>query len=356
MPSDSQQTRIQNFAGNEPLCKMREQMAASAKSPQALLFCGPEGVGKATLARRFASMLLANPSRLELDDLSLAANRERMEERLSLASDKRADDPLFFASHPDFLTFPPDGPLRQISIQQMRLMKDHAQFSPLKGTRRVFLLDELDRANEQAANSLLKILEEPPPYLLLIATVTNAFDLLPTIRSRSIMLHLNRTTDDEVLTVLSQKGIHGAEASERARLAMGCPGKAIEMDLTAQRKRADAMLTLLEVSAGRKPFGDWVQVSESTIAKKTERLEDYLETLLSLMQEILHLRANGPLGRYPEYRESLSQLANRVELRWLLRASTRVDEINRFIRRNAQKTAALDDLAVELLQTGLART
>ncbi|MCU0229374.1 MAG: AAA family ATPase, partial [Bryobacterales bacterium] len=183
---DGEGPRIVDFAGNTATCRMLEQMAASGRIPQALLFCGPEGIGKATLARRFGAMLLANPERIEADDLSLPANRERVEERLSLASEKRADDPLFFASHPDFFTYPPDGPLRQISIQQMRTMKEHAQFSPLKGSRRVFLLDQLDRANEQAANSLLKILEEPPPYLLLIGTVSNPYDLLPTIRSRSV--------------------------------------------------------------------------------------------------------------------------------------------------------------------------
>ena len=71
-------------------------------------------------------------------------------------ADKRNDDPLFFGTHPDFLTFPPDGPMRQISIPQMRLLKERAQFKPLHGERRVFLIDQADRANEQAANSLLE--------------------------------------------------------------------------------------------------------------------------------------------------------------------------------------------------------
>lgn len=347
---DMGEAAIRDFAGNAPVRSMLEQMAATGRIPQALLFCGPEGVGKATLARRFAALLLGEAARIEADDLSLPANIERMEERLSLASDKRADDPLLFATHPDFLTFPPDGPLRQISIQQMRLLKEHAQFAPHKGKRRVFLIDDLDRANEQAANSLLKILEEPPPYLLLIATVTNAFDLLPTIRSRVVMLYLNRLPDGEVEAFLAGRGMAPAEAAERARLAMGCPGLAVTLDLNARRRQAEAMLTLLEVAAGRKPFGEWVRVSETTVSKKTERLEPYLETLLGLLQEILHLRANGPLHRYPEHRKSLEALAGRVDLRWVLRASGKAEQVQRFLRRNAQRTAALDDLAMELLQ------
>ncbi len=354
-PSAGDQPRIQDFAGNAAICLMLEQMAASGRIPQALLFCGPEGVGKATLARRFGRLLLDHPERIEQDDLSLPANRERLEERLSLASDKRADDPLFFASHPDFFTYPPDGPLRQISIQQMRTMKEHAQFSPLKGRRRVFVLDQLDRANEQAANSLLKILEEPPPYLLLVGTVTNPFDLLPTIRSRSVMLTLNRLADEEVESLLLARGFEAKEAKERARLALGCPGKALELDLEAHRKRAAAMLTLLEVAAGRKPFSEWIRQGEATVAKKQERVEDYLETLLALLQEIIHLRANGPLRRYPEYREALEALSTKVELGWIRRASAKVEEISRFQRRSAQRSPAFDDFVVELQQSGLAR-
>lgn len=341
---------IPNFAGNALVRTMLEKMAETGKIPQALLFCGPEGVGKATLARRFGALLLGDGDRIEADDLSLPANQERLEERLSLSSDKRADDPLLFASHPDFLTFPPDGPLRQISIQQMRLLKDQAQFSPHKGHRRVFLIDDLTRANEQAANSLLKILEEPPPYLLVIATVTNAYDLLPTIRSRAVTLYLNRLPDDEVESFLLDRGMAQDEASERARLAMGCPGLAVTLDLAARRKQADAMLTLLEVSAGRKSFSEWVRVSEGTVSKKNERLDQYLEVLLTLLQEILHLKAQGPLLRYPEYRKVLEGLSDKMDLRWVQRASAKVEEVHRFIRRNAQKTAALDDLAMELIQ------
>jgi len=127
------------------------------------------------------------------------------------------------------------------------------------------------------------------------------------------------------------------------------------MDIAAHRKRARAMLTLLEVSAGRKPFSEWVSQSEATVVKKNERLEDYLETLLTLLQDMLHLRADGPLLRHPEYREPLAALAAKMDLTWVRKASHKTDEMYRFLRRNAQKTAALDDFAVELLQSTLAR-
>src|SRR6202041_73531 len=110
--------------------------------------------------------------------------------REKMPAEKRNDDPLFFGTHPDFLTFAPEGPLRQIGIPQMRLLKERAQYKPLHRGRRVFLIDQVDRAGEQAANSLLKTLEEPPDHLVVIMTAANAYDLLPTIRSRAVPFQL----------------------------------------------------------------------------------------------------------------------------------------------------------------------
>ena len=107
-------------------------MTQQERIPQTILLDGPEGVGKATLARRFAAAMVGRkPDKIEQDDLSLEANAETIAEREKWPSDKRNEDPLLFATHPDFLTFPPDGPLRQITIEQMRLLKERAQFKPL---------------------------------------------------------------------------------------------------------------------------------------------------------------------------------------------------------------------------------
>ncbi len=164
-----------NFFGNPAAVSALQTMIARERIPQTILIAGPEGVGKATLARRFAASLLGyDEHKIELDDLSLAANVDLRTERLKLPSEKRNDDPLLFNSHPDFMTVAPDGPLGQISIQQMRLVKDRASMKPLRGRWRVFLIDGMDKANVQAANSLLKTLGEPPAHLILIMTANNS--------------------------------------------------------------------------------------------------------------------------------------------------------------------------------------
>ena len=213
---------IENIFGNRTAVETLETMLRDNRIPQTILLAGPEGIGKATLARRFAATLLPNGAVVEQDDLASEPNLEILADREKLTAEKRSDDPLCFATHSDFVSFPPDGPLRQISIQQMRLLKERAQFGPLKGPWRIFLIDHIDRANEQAANSLLKTLEEPPPYLILILTAENAYDLLPTIRSRVVQLPLSRLDDDEMKEFVKARGLDRPE--QRIALASGSPG------------------------------------------------------------------------------------------------------------------------------------
>lgn len=340
-----------SFFGNGNTVAALHEMAASGRIAQTLLLSGPEGVGKATLARRFAAELVkaessADAARIDQDDLSLDSNLQIIADREKWPSEKRNEDPLLFSSHPDFVTFPPDGPLRQISIQQMRLLKDRASLKPLKGSWRVFLIDGIDRANEQAANSLLKTLEEPPAHLVLIMTARNPYDLLPTIRSRAVPFALSRLTDEEMAAFAAARKLDHAE--RRLRLAEGCPGAAVAWDLETYDRRRDAMLALLRVASGLDPFGAWLKHSDSIAARRTEKLDSYLDVLYILLEDILRLNhGSGPL-RNEDTRAQLQPLAARVSFDWLRAAVGRVDEMVHLLRRNIQKSIALDAFASAL--------
>jgi DNA polymerase-3 subunit delta' len=337
---------FEDFWGNVSVTQALEQMLSLGRLAQTLLFSGPEGVGKATLARRLGAHLLDHAELIEQDDLSLPDNIEALTAREKLPAEKRNDDPLMLATHPDFVTFPPDGPLRQISIQQTRLLKDRAQFMPNKGNRRVFLIDHVDRANDQAANSLLKTLEEPPDHLVLVMTAENAYDLLPTIRSRAVPFQFAPLSKEEMREFVRARGLDQPE--RRMALAAGSPGLAVSLDLDAYDKRRSAMLTLLKVAAGEAPFGAWLPVSEAIGRSKSEKLDLYLKVLYELLRDLLILQQSGGEIRNQDIRRDLEPLAARLQFAWIRKAVARVDEIAQLIRRNIQKVIALDALIAEL--------
>jgi DNA polymerase-3 subunit delta' len=337
---------LEKFVGNHEVAATLTDMIGRGRIAQTILLSGPEGVGKATLARRFAAQLLHDAPKIEQDDLSLEPNIALIADREKWTSDKRNDDPLFFASHPDFLTFPPDGPLRQITIQQMRLLKDRATLKPLKGDWRVFLIDGIDRANEQAANSLLKTLEEPPAHLILIMTARNPYDLLPTIRSRAVPFRLSPLTPEEMKEYIEFRGLD--HPGRRHQLAEGSPGLAVSLDLEIYDRRRAAMLALLKVASGIDSFGDWLKHSDSIAARRTEKLDSYLEVLYMLLEDVLRLANGVNIVRNDDIRADLESLSRRVSFEWIRAAVAKVDELIDLVRRNIQKSIALDALAVEL--------
>ena len=334
------------FYGNLQVTDPLEHMLENDRLGQTLLFAGPEGVGKATLARRLAERFLPHPELIERDDLSLPDNVDTVTTREKWPAEKRNEDPLFFASHPDFVTFPPDGPLRQISIPQTRMLKERSQFLPHKGSRRVFLIDHVDRANEQAANSLLKTLEEPPAHLILIMTAENAYDLLPTIRSRAVPFQFAPLSMEEMREFARAKSLDQAE--RRIQLANGSPGVAASIDLEAYDKRRAAMLVLLKVAAGVTPFAAWVPVGEAIARSKSEKLELYLKVLYDLLRDLLVLSQHTETVRNQDIRRELESLASRVQFSWIRKAVVQVDELADLLRRNIQKSIALDALILEL--------
>ena len=335
-----------DFYGNAAVAESLHQLTARERIPQTLLFAGPEGVGKATLARRFAAALLGAPDKIERDDLSLDENQAIVADREKWPADKRNEDPLLFATHPDFVTFPPDGPLRQITIQQMRTLRERAQYKPLRGARRVFLIDHIDRANEQAANSLLKTLEEPPEHLIVIMTAENPYDLLPTIRSRAVPFQLAPLSNNEMRAFLGRRGL--PETERRMALAAGSPGVAVSLDLETHDQRRAAMLALLNVASGRAAFGEWARHSEGLGARKQEKLELLIKALYGLLEDVLLLSCGAGEVSNADIRGELQAISSRVSFPWIRAAVKQIDELVDLARRNIQKSIALDALAVNL--------
>jgi DNA polymerase-3 subunit delta' len=187
--------------------------------------------------------------------------------------------------------------------------------------------------------------------------------LLPTIRSRSLIFHLNALTQPEMLEFASSRGwataARGAGGSvssyridpaheRRVALAAGSPGLAVTLDIEAWDKRRQRMVALLEVASGIEKFSGWVKHSETISASKTEKLDTYLLILYGLLEDILLLREGSPARRNADLTAKLQPIAVRTSFEWLEAAVERVDELVEFARRNIQKGIALDAFAVDL--------
>jgi DNA polymerase-3 subunit delta' len=120
------------------------------------------------------------------------------------------------------------------------------------------------------------------------------------------------------------------------------------MDLEVYEERRTAMLKLLEVAAGQAPFADWAKYAEAMAPRKTEKLDALLNILYVLLEDLLLLSENAGEIRNVDIRRELEALASHVSFRWIRRAVQQADELSELVRRNIQKTIALDALVVQL--------
>jgi DNA polymerase-3 subunit delta' len=199
---------------------------------------------------------------------------------------------------------------------------------------------------DQAANSLLKTLEEPPDHLVLVMTAENAYDLLPTIRSRAVPFHFAPLARDQMETFVRARGLDQPE--RRVALAAGSPGLAVSLDLEVYDKRRAAMLALVKAASGVTPFSAWIPVSEAMGRGRSDKLDLYLKVLYDLLRDLLLLHEGTGEIHNQDIRRELEAVAGKVEFAWLRRAVKKVDEIAELVRRNIQRQIALDSVIVEL--------
>jgi DNA polymerase-3 subunit delta' len=140
---------------------------------------------------------------------------------------------------------------------------------------------------------------------------------------------------------------HLDDAERRLRLASGSPGMALALDLETYDRKRESMLALLRVAGGLDPYGAWMKHSDSIAARRSEKLESYLDVLYVLLEDVL-LLANGISPIRNDVRAQLEPLARKVSFDWLRAATARVDELVALVRRSIQKSIALDAFATEL--------
>jgi DNA polymerase-3 subunit delta' len=203
----------------------------SGRLPHAWLITGPAGIGKATLAFRFARFVLARAN----GEGGLFAAAPSPPDSLSVVE----SDPVFqrvaSGGHADFMGVersedPKTGKMRTvISVDQTRGIGKFFSLTAAEGGWRVVVIDSADEMNRNAANAALKVLEEPPAKSLLILVSHNPGRLLPTIRSRCRRLTLNPLADETVAELLTRYHPEAEDVELLSRLASGSIGRALSL-------------------------------------------------------------------------------------------------------------------------------
>ncbi len=328
------------FIGNPRTVAALRGMLGGERVPHAMLFTGPRGVGKFTLARMFAQA--ANCERLRDDFCGecatcrriglLSDTRPLIEQGLAQRGERPDSGtvervPLLLETHPDVWAVVPD-PVRPkdpvarpvLHVGQLRAVQRAAYFKP-QGRRRVFILDGAETMRWDLASIFLKVLEEPPESATLILIAPNPFQLLPTIRSRCLQFSFAPLAPSEVEKILSARAeMKPAERKLAAQLSEGSPGAAMDLDLeTAVKLRRDC-LTVLEL------------VFYSL-------LTDLLDLSCSPSQKVL---------RNPSLRKELETLSRKVDARWVSKAVGGFDGLHARLRRNINRSLGLDAVAISL--------
>jgi len=363
-----------DFLGNAAAVEHLRTAIAAGRLPHSLILAGPTGAGKYTLALMLAMAVECQrqPRDLWSNGQSLAsfcgvcknctriASAANLEEQVDQAvaaredlreTDKK-DTRVLIQPHPDVLIVPPDPPQLLIKLGQVRTVINRSHTLPGEAPRKIFIFTAANFMKE-AANSLLKVLEEPPATVHIIILAENPGELLPTIRSRCALVRLGALPVEEIEMLLADRrpDIAPKQRTLIARLAQGAAGKALGFDLVAYTAaRTDALL-LLRNAASEPDHTALFKMTETyrAGAEGQQKTAELLRTLSLLLEDILLLQAGTPeLLRNTDLRAELERFAQSLSFQWIEQASRSLDQVQSGMRRNLLRSLSLDAFAGQL--------
>jgi DNA polymerase-3 subunit delta' len=363
-----------DFLGNNtPIEHLRTAIAAG-RLPHSLILAGPSGAGKYTLAlmltmavecERQPRDLWSNGKSLasfcgvchNCTRIASAANLdEEVDKAVAVREELREvdknDTRILIQPHPDVLIIPPDPPQLLIKLGQVRTLIQSSHYLPAEAPKKIFILTAATFMKE-AANSLLKVLEEPPPTVHLILLAEHPGELLPTIRSRCAIVRLGALPVEEIEMLLADRrpDVPQKQRTLIARLAQGAAGKALGFDLEAYTAaRADALL-LLRNAAAEPDHTALFKMTETyrAGAEGQQKTSALLRTLALLLEDLLLLGAGTPeLLRNTDIRPELDRLSEFLSFAWIENASRGLDQVQSGLRRNLLRSLSLDAFAGQL--------
>jgi DNA polymerase-3 subunit delta' len=293
--------------GHEGIRGLLSRALVAGRVPHALLFAGPEGVGKRTLALAFAGALLCDSPGPE-GACGACSHCRRVARALAGLDELRAgaergyrgpeDAALFdFRLHPDLVLVEPPtrgGRRAEILAPQAEDIVRQTFKPPFEARARVFVIDDAHAlcsgSSVSAANALLKSLEEPPPRSYFVLVTAQPYSLLATVRSRCQTLRFGALSTAAVCEGLRREGVAEPEARLRAALSGGSLGRALAFDSEAWRDQRRLLLGLLEEAPGLETLG---RLRAAERLKELDDVRGALTALRTLLRDVAALHAGA---------------------------------------------------------------
>ncbi len=323
--------------GNE---YVRALLRELPKGGASLLFTGPPGLGKRTTALWYAAFL----------------NCVSKSETASPCGKCNSCVKIKQVSHPDLrVSEPPEGK-KFLGIDEIRSGIEAAGFSPFQGEYKVWVIDGAHRLTEEAQNSMLKILEEPPASLVIILVTDDLNRLLDTVRSRCKIMKFRSVSEHTLVEFLLARGADCEQAYALARLSQGAPGKALRWleDYDLWEHREAVIKTLLYfLRDGTGDALEFVEKLEILGRQVEEGVSFVLDVMYVVIRDLTVLSVGGEeeMLLNHHWKRELGKVVNSLRVEQLLKAAKSVVSSVQALERNVNGRLVLQHLALQLFNT-----
>jgi len=348
---------LSDFLGNARAVKILTRAIEQDRLPHAMIFAGPPGVGKCTLALLVAQYLncLSPGPKGPCGDCSACKRILAVIASRYLVCESSAEGKFCGSCpacrirsrrHPDVRLIEPEK--NTISIDQVRDLIGEIAFQPLEARYRVVILDPAEQMRPEAHNSLLKTLEEPASRTIIILVTTKPYLLLETIRSRSRMLQFGEIPQNQIEQYLVNRERKTAGDSRlAAALSGGSLAAALDFNAKAYLGMREQALKFITLIFRRGNFSEASAIA-AQVGKDKQFFQPWIDSVAALLQDIYYAGLEaGRVGQI-DLLEKLEELQRTVPHSELLRTIDRIGKLKAQLSYNVNRQIALEALFIDL--------
>lgn len=321
-----------SIIGQEEAIEILKDEIEKDRISHAYLFSAKEGSGKSKLAFEFAKASFCEE--LGIDSCGSCINCRKMDHN----------------NHPDFKIISVLEVKTAISIDQIRELKKEIAYKPYDSDHKIYIIESAEKLTKQAANSLLKTLEEPPSFATIILLVEDSGKLLPTLVSRCQQIKLSSVAQSKIKDLLLAEGLNKMQSEIVSSAAAGSPGKALEItkidNYFEQRQEIYDFLKKIESKNTIEIFA--ITDKLCSLLKNDfpcfDLLSDWYRDIMMIKQDYLDAVINQ------DYLEDLKKLAADLSLQNIIRNLELIAQSQEYIERNIREKLSLEVLFFKLRQ------